>query len=220
MKFTRFIHTGLIVSFFTLLSVSAGAIPNESREEILLSGPRFHDVLDAALKSDGLSASEMISWKKKIKAAAFLPTLYAGYDHSLKRGVGSGTSENVSISSGVVSIGPQESDYDYDADLGQVVRVRAVWRLDETIFNRDLFSWSREMRSHLQLKHQVSERLFKVYRARQQLLERFLRFSNLKSRPAQKIYEEYLLLTEYLDALTGGRLSDRWYLVAKNVEEE
>lgn len=191
-----------IFIIFLILPVCAQA---ESAKNILAKQPRFSTVLKVASQTQGLSQARFKKWQKKIKASGWLPTLYTGYDHAFRESQGLSVNDNISISSGNVTIGPEDNDYDFDSNLGQTFRVRAVWKLDAVVFNRNLFQLEKDKKETYKLRQALSETLLKIYSKQQSLLKTYLYTKSSKA------YEQYSLLTEYLDFLTGGKLTNAWY---------
>jgi len=93
--------------------------------------------------------------KKRVKAAPYFPALYVGYDHSLTEREGLKVSDNISLSGGDVTIGPEDNDYNYYGYLGRTVHARAVWKLDEIIFNRNHLLIESERRELLKLRPHI-----------------------------------------------------------------
>jgi hypothetical protein len=179
-------------------------------EAILQSEPSFSNIVTAFEQEGGIHGSNLRKWEKKIKKAPWLPTLYLGYTHSFSEGQNYGVSDNISISSGTVTIGPAENDYDLDEDVGQTVRVRAVWRLNEIVFNRNYFLLAKEKRDHFKQRSEMLAKLHKLYEQRYLFLAKYLHAPK-RSTKASLFYTKYWLLTEYLDAITGGVFQNMWW---------
>lgn len=182
-----------------------------SFDPILSSEPEFYQILEVYFRREGLRGSDLSDYERRIKKAPYLPTLYLGYDHALKKTQGLSVNDNISISSGNITIGPEDNDYDYDENLGNTIRVRAVWRLDELIFNSNYLALSRERRGMVGLRSVLEKEIYKLYEARYQILFQYLENKNQSSKKADLFYAKYLLLTNQLDALTGKEFAKQWW---------
>jgi len=180
-------------------------------QKIVSKEPVFSDIVKAYLKREGLENDYLKSWQKRIKIAPMLPKLYAGYDHSFKESQGHSVTDNISVSSGTVTIGPEDNDYDFDSDLGRVIRVRAVWNLNELIFNRNYFSLSKERRDVAKTRYVLIQNLFTIYRDRHQYLVEYFKYRRSSKLRATESFEHYILLTERLNSLTGGVFENMWW---------
>lgn len=184
--------------------------------KIISSEPSFSEILNVYYMGEGLTNHHIHKWQRKIKTAPLLPTLYAGYDHSLSESQGLSINDNISVSDGTVTIGPEDNDVDFDEDLKHTFRVRAVWRLDELVFNRDNFLLAREWRSVTHSRSELGQKLYQLYEKRCASLMQYLEFKNVAASKARVFYSRYLLLTDHLDALTGGRFHKKWWKKERN----
>lgn len=202
--------------FYILLILTSFEVKAQTFKQAVEPEPSFSTILKAASQVQGLSQDRFKKWQKKIKASGWLPTLYTGYDHAFRESQGLSVNDNISISSGNVTIGPEDNDYDFDSNLGQTFRVRAVWKLDNVMFNRNLFQLEKDKKETYKLRQNLSESLMKVYAKRRALLKKFLilkRSGAITS--SNRVYEQYNLLTEYLDFLTANRFHSVWYRRSK-----
>ncbi|MBF0106164.1 MAG: hypothetical protein HQM16_12655 [Deltaproteobacteria bacterium] len=180
-------------------------------QKFRVNEPSLSEILEQYYQREGLGLSHIAQWMRRIKKAAYLPTLYLGYDHAIKENQGFSITDNTSISSGVVTLGPEDNDYDYDSNLGRTIRARAVWKLDETVFNRNYFELSRERRDVVKIRFETGQKITKIYEQRQAVLIKYLHPAHFKGAKAAIAYAQYLVLTEELDALTGGVYHQRWW---------
>jgi hypothetical protein len=192
--------------------VFANVPPDVARfVEIKAAEPSFADVLKIYLQGEHLDGREFRSWKNRIRTAPFLPTLYAGYDHQIKKGASAGVDGTTSISGGIVTVGPDENNYDFDSDLGQAVHVRAVWELSDVAFSRYEFAAASVRQRDVQLRGRAEEALYKIYESRHLYLAQYLASRGGSGGKAVSAYARYLELTDRLDALTGGEYSNRFW---------
>jgi hypothetical protein len=189
-----------ILFLFYLLAASVDAHAKE---------PSFAEISKAFVIHEGLRGNELAHWEKLIKRAPYLPTLYVGYDRQLKQSQTIKVSDTVSIAGGDVTVGPEQGDTNLNNDLGNVFRVRAVWQLDQVMFNRDLFALARERRDLSVTRQKLISELFKVYDQRAQALAAYQ--SAHHSPKAAAYYAKYLSLTSRLDEATNGQFSDRFW---------
>ncbi|EKD50431.1 MAG: hypothetical protein ACD_62C00544G0013 [uncultured bacterium] len=178
--------------------------------------PSYADILFAYFKDKGITTSSLERLKKRVKAAPYFPALYVGYDHSLTEREGLKVSDNISLSGGDVTIGPEDNDYNYYGYLGRTVHARAVWKLDEIIFNRNHLLIESERRELLKLQKTIGDDLYKIYEDRYLYLIRYLQAKgHLQSKAMY--YAKYLSLTDRIDAITGGQFHDRWWREQKQI---
>lgn len=151
---------------------------------------------------------EMDGWRKKTKIAAALPRLQVGFQRDLKDTVSLTTRDNVSISDGDVFIGPNESNYDQNFNQGTVIAVKALWYLDELVFNRNMLAASSERRDWVRERNRVLQQVTDAYFTRLRLI------AELKKKtdpPPLREKKKFLLdqATAVIDADTGGWFSQR-----------
>lgn len=175
------------------------------------SEPSFSQILECYYKREQITNDHLTKLEKKAKVAPLLPQIYLGYDRSLKEDQGLATGDNISISGGEVTIGPDESDYDYSENVGQTVHVRAVWKLDELVFNRNMLLVAQERRDLSKLRSDLSGNLHKIYDQRYLSLLCYLQMKGSSPAKSQQYYVKYISLTEQLDALTGRAFHEEWW---------
>ena len=153
----------------------------------------------------GLNFKKFQDLEKRIRKAAYLPILSLGYDHQLKESESLSVNDNISISGGKVTIGPEDNDIDFDNDVGQTFRARAVWQLDGLLFNRYELSLAKQQIDLMKLKQGYAKELYHIYEKRYQALFEYFRHKGGAPSKAGVFYSKYLLLTDLLDALTGEK---------------
>lgn len=187
----------IILSFLIAVPVAAwgASAAGASAAGTLL--PSMQEVQQAALRYAGFDPGEFDQMESRVRWAAALPRLQFGFDRDLKDVATLRTSDNVSLSGGDVTVGPQESSITQDFNSGTSLDVRVVWYLDELVYNEDLLDvkrerlrWNREMR---ELTDDVSRQYLK-----------YREVSRLK-KGTPDLEMEYLV--SRLDALTGGWFS-------------
>lgn len=135
--------------------------------------PSIEEVRQETIRHLGIDQHEIDSWKKKSRLSAALPRLQLGFDRDLKDVVSLTTKDSVSVAGGDVFVGPSENNFDQNFNQGTSFQVRALWYLNELIFNRDTLAASHEQREWFQQKvralQEVSAAYFTRLRLKQEL---------------------------------------------------
>lgn len=171
--------------------------------------PSFSTILETYLKQEHLTNEHVVKMQKRARRAPLLPQLYAGFDVQLKEDQSYAVGDNISISGGEVTIGPDEGDYDYSENVGTTFRVRAVWKLDELVFNRNELLISKEKQDLAKSRSTLTQDLHKIYD--QRYLSLLSYFQNTGSAKGAQYYVKYLSLTEQLNAMTGRKFEGKWW---------
>lgn len=184
----------------------AGAAPHRSSrfKEVAVTEPSFTELMQGVFDYHGIEQGIGDDWKKKLKVAPWLPDFYLGYDHVLRETTSLAIKDNISVTGTAVNVGPLDNDWGYSANRGGTLRFRAVWRLQELVFNPAQFNRSRELRDLVKTRLSLTDYIFKIYTARHELLRRYGVSQN------RRIKLQIEFLTEQLDALTDNRFSGRW----------
>jgi hypothetical protein len=206
------IFTVLTLSLFILPS-SVFAIPHASSllRNIVDHEPSFQRMCDFYLRREGLTMAHYSQWESRIHKAAYFPTLYLGYDHQLRFAQSITVNDNVSIASGIVTVGPEDSNTDFDNNIGKTFHARAVWDLSDVVFNHELFSLSKDKRDMTSMRSSFSESLHKIYDQRIQTLAYYLSLKNKSPDKASIYYAKYLSLTQRLDEMTDREFTDSFW---------
>ncbi|MBI1908812.1 MAG: hypothetical protein HYS22_01395 [Deltaproteobacteria bacterium] len=184
----------VVFIFFTsnLLAVDRSGGPDNE--------PTVQEVQEAALRYTGSNPMELESLKKKARWSAAMPRLQFGYARELKDVISLSSKDSVQVSGGNVFIGPDENDLSKNFNSGTSVDVRAVWYLNELVFNKDLLDVGVEQRNWNRERSRIASEVAELYYARRRVQEETV--NNVHGRWL-KIAE----LTAQLDALTGGWFS-------------
>lgn len=182
--------------------------PSRSFPAIKSGEPDFAEIMAAYESLHGAREGDIRSWERRLKTAAFLPTLYVGYDHQIRRAESLSVADNISLSGGVVTVGPEDNDYDLDNGLGRAVRARAVWDLGETVFNRELFALANERRRRAEREDKIAREVYEIYEARHLYLARYLGTQEGGAARAA-FYAKFCLLTDRINQLTANVFKDR-----------
>lgn len=180
-------------------------------QNILSAEPDFSEIIKTAAQIEKLDLKNIEHWERRARKAPWLPTLSFGYDRALRETDTISISDNVSVSSDNVTIGPSETDVDQSAVQGDVFRVRAVWSLDELVFSPKTLDVSGEVRELFKNRLQLSDYLFKIYSKRRELMAQYLLVQGASPAKAFLLNEQITVLTDQLDAWTDGRFQSRWW---------
>ena len=205
MKFYKTHLSSLLIYLFLFFTSSVNAASSVSFQKIKSAEPSFKDIMSAHLRHEHLSDDEFNGWQKRIRQAPYLPKLYLGFDQQLKRSDSLSVNDNISITSGLVTEGPEDNNYDVNSDVGQVFRVRAVWDLDQLIFQHEQFSLASTRRQFAVERSREADAIYKIYEARYLCLAQYF-----TTRTAA-FYTKYLLLTDRLDEITNGVFTNRFW---------
>lgn len=150
--------------------------------------PSIQEVQQEALRFAGYDHVDVSRWQKRARWSAALPRLQVGFSRDARRTVSLDTKDSVSVSGGNILVGPAENNFDDDVRNSTGIDVRAVWYLNELVFNRDSLDVSAEQRrwnqDRLRLLDQVNRSFFE-----------------------RRVSSNKDFVTAQLDALTGGWFS-------------
>jgi hypothetical protein len=170
--------------------------------------PSIQQVQQVAIRYLSYDQHQIDQWDKKAKLAAALPRIQVGFQRELKDVVSLTTKDNVSISDGDVFIGPSETNFDQNFNQGTVIGVKALWYLDQLIFNRDMLAASAERREWVRERNRVLQQVSEAYFTRRRLIQELKR----RTDPLLLREKKKLLLDQaaaVLDADTGGWFSEQ-----------
>ncbi len=121
-------------------------------------------ILEAAtLRRAGLDPRVIQRWQKKSRLAAALPQLQVGFEQKAVQQNTSVIQDSISVTSSGVAIGPESNRVDQDIGGNQGFEFKAVWSLNEILFNHDELDVSREARDLLIFRSQLVEDLHHSY---------------------------------------------------------
>jgi hypothetical protein len=189
-----------LLLFLVLIPFTAAASEPSAPE------PSVQEVQQEAVRYLGYDPSQMDGWDRKARHSAMLPRLQVGFQRDLKDTVSLTTRDNVSVSDGDVFVGPNENNFDQNFNQGTSFGVKALWYLDQLIFNRDILAVSAQKREWVRERSRVLQQVTEAYFTRRRLI------AELKSKkdPLPVREKKKLLLdqaTAVIDAQTGGWFS-------------
>lgn len=170
--------------------------------------PEFSEIVHVVFRNEKMGWNEVRTLRKKMKLAPWLPQLYIGYDKSIRDVQSISITDNISVTSQGVVVGPNDSDFDQSLNNADAIRLRAVWNLDETIYHPDRLALIRYEQDLSKTRLQLGQQVFQLYSKRREAQVAYLR-----SHATDKslLLEKILLLTDQLDALTNGVFVGRWW---------
>lgn len=208
-----------IISALFLLFVSAeilAAVKGEVLSRLLQNEPTFTEIVRAALREEKLDLGRISEWRKRMKIAPFFPTLAVGYDRTLRETDVLSITDNISVTSSAVTVGPQGSDLDQTILQGDVLKFRAAWSLSDLLFHPSSLPSSRESREITESRFAVNDALFKTHSERRLLIREWNRYDRTSPK-ALHLCDKISLLTEKLDSLTANLFADRWWSCASSL---
>ena len=187
--------------FLILILVLFFSSPCQAKE------PSVREVQEAAIRTMGFDHQEMDRWKSQSRWSAALPRLQAGFQRDLKDVVRLTTQDSISITSGDVVVGPRSNNFLQDFNQGTSFDVKAVWFLNELVFNRDSLAASHERRDWVRERSRTLQEVTTAYFTRIRLKEELKkRRDPISVREKKKILLDQASAT--LDAFTGGWFSE------------
>ena len=159
----------------------------------------------ACLDYLGMHPRQIKQWYKRAKWSNALPKLQVGFDQNSQDNVTSVLQDNISVTSAGVTIGPDSNRIDNYFNNKSGFEVKAIWYLDQLVFNQDMLLISREARDHYLIRQKVLQELHGAYFELKSLLVS-IEGMGLVPDPMTQIKMEQLAAR--LDSLTGGRFSE------------
>lgn len=164
--------------------------------------PPLERLEQAALARAGLDPTKIGRWERNARRAVALPRLQVGYEQQSQNNNTAVIQDSISVTASGITIGPESNRVDQDFGNDRGFEVKAVWALDELLFNRDELEISRESRDLYLLRGRLQEDLHQAYF---ELKSQLLRFE-LEPETAQDPFERLKAQQwmERLNSLSGG----------------
>ncbi|MCC7345306.1 MAG: hypothetical protein IT573_10230 [Deltaproteobacteria bacterium] len=184
----------LMALFLHPASTLAASLPD--------SLPPLERLEQAALARAGLDPAKIGRWERNARRAVALPRLQVGYEQKAQNNNTAVIQDSISVTASGITIGPESNRVDQDFGNDRGFEVKAVWALDELLFNRDELEISRESRDLYLLRGRLQEDLHQAYF---ELKSQLLRFE-LEPETAQDPFERLKAhqWMERLNSLSGG----------------
>jgi hypothetical protein len=169
--------------------------------------PDIYDVQKAALDYARIKPDELSDMKRRAKMAAALPRIQVGAKKSFQNDIDISINDNVSVTTDGTTIGPETTDLQQSSDDNTAIEVKAVWSLNELVFNHDMLDIAEEARYQIRERRQI---LSEVNRLFFEWLE-LAKGIESRNAPKKQFQSPYRIeeLTAELDALTGGWFSNQ-----------
>ena len=174
--------------------VSARSLPD--------SLPPLEQLEKAALSHSGMNPEKITRWERNARRAVALPRLQIGYEQQAQNTNTAVIQDSISVTSSGITVGPESNRVDQDFGNDRGFEVKAVWALDELLFNRDELEISRESRDLLLVRSRLQDDLHQSYFELKAQLLRFSLDPETREDPFEVLKAQQLM--ERLNSLTGG----------------
>ncbi len=190
-------------SFFAILAAIL-VLPHISLAQPL-PAPDVTEVQKIALEYARIRPDDLSDYKKRTRMAALLPSFQIGVQQNFQNNIDIAINENVSVTSAGSTIGPETSDINQRSNNNSSIEVKAVWQLNELIYNKDMLDVAQEARMQARDRRQILADVNKLYYEWLELKNGIKRPKNPKLPPPSP-YRLQQVVAE-LDSLTGGWFS-------------
>lgn len=170
-----------------------------------LNLPDIREVQKIALDYARIRPDELTDLKKRTRRAAALPHIQIGAKRVMQNNIDIAINDNVSVTSSGTSIGPETSDIQQDVNNDTSIEVKAVWNLNELIFNRDMLDVAEEARFQMRERRLLISEVNKLYFE----LERLFHEKPISKNPLLLLKIQKNEIIANLDSLTGGWFSNQ-----------
>lgn len=194
----------LISSFFLSIllgaaKVSAANFPTPDQL------PALELLEQATLSRAGLQPDKIQRWQRNARRAVALPRLQVGFEQADQQNNTAVIQDSISVTSSGITVGPESNRVDQDFGNDRGFEVKAVWALDELLFNRDEIEISREARDLTMIRGRIQEELRDTYFLLKAQLWRFQADPNSRLDLAEVLQAQQRVAR--LDSLSGGAFS-------------
>jgi hypothetical protein len=167
--------------------------------------PALELLEQSALSRAGLQPDKIQRWQRNARRAVALPRLQIGFEQSDQQNNTAIIQDSISVTSSGITVGPESNRIDQDFGNDRGFEVKAVWALDELLFNRDEIEISREARDLTLIRGRLQEELRDTYFLLKAQLWRFQADPALKLDPTEILQAQQRMAR--LDSLSGGAFS-------------
>lgn len=174
--------------------------------------PSFSEIMQEVFRREKLTWESSGRWEKAIKKSALLPTLSMGYDRTVRQTQALDNTDNISVTTGGVLVGPDDYNFYQTVNQGDVLRIHAVWQLGNLIFSPSLLPAFRERRELTNDRLKMTEYVYKIYAERREWLVLW-QGGKRHIKQGEDLKTKIKNLTEKLNALTGSSFEGRWKVI-------
>lgn len=200
----RFLISVFIFSFWVSQNLVAKELSIINRID---QEPLLEQVIQASLAKQKLSLQGLNQLHRRARKSAWLPKLYLGFDHSFRETSSVAISDNISVNTNGVVIGPTDSDWDQSLNQGSTLRVRAVWSLDELVYKNEELRITQQKYKVFQVRQKFIESLTKIYLQRKKFVIAWQKAPQSK----KAIYlTQAQALTSLLNHYTQNQFASDW----------
>jgi len=202
----------MIKTFFLalLLSTSTPCLAANA-PKLLEQLPPLEKLEAATLNRSGLDPEKISRWDRNARRAVALPRLQVGYEQKAQNNNTAVIQDSISVTSAGITIGPESNRVDQDFGNNRGFDVKAVWALDQLLFNHDELDISREARDLLLVRSRLQEDLHQAYYDLKTQLLHFEIDPDSAKDPFEILKAQQLM--DKLNSLSGGEF---YRLVPKN----
>lgn len=185
--------------------ISLFPLPSASMENSRISLekiPPLEQLERVVLKRAGLDPRQIQTWQKRARWSAALPRFQVGWENKFINQNTTIIQDSISVTSNGVTLGPESNRINTDLSNNQDFELKAVWSLDELLFNRNQLDISREARDLLITRQRLLGELHQsYYRLKSHLLQMQSKPASLKN-PLEQLKLDQLV--DKLNSLSGG----------------
>lgn len=169
--------------------------------------PELMAVEQAALQHAQLANDPSREWRKRARQSAAVPTLSVGVETGYLNRANFNVQDSIAVNSSGVTIGPDANNINQYATNQTMFTAKAVWSLPDTIFHRQTLTIEQQIRSRLNDRAKLSERVSALYYERLHL--KTILMATRKNQARHKLDRVALMttlqkVTGELNLITGG----------------
>ena len=168
--------------------------------------PAFNTLLEQAVAKFGLTVHQFDQWMKDARRSAWLPKVLTSYDLDFDQKSAIVIEDTISVTSTDITVGPPESQENYNIARGQGVTLRMQWDLAPLIYHRDQLLLERERHAVFKDRLSLARDLYDAVKKREALAFRYYFMPDGAERLS--LAAERHSLTAFIASLTDIPLTD------------
>jgi len=184
------------------------ATPAPTVEEIMVNfigEPSINDVHRTALDYAKIHQNQFTQWRRNVRQRALLPeTFQVTVGHDTDDDTDYARSKSISLSSGTVTIGPDDETWEHDTDDDWDYELRLKWNFQDYVFHTDMLRVSAETEDQVELRQDILNEVTKLYFDRRRLQIEMILDNDVDVYSQMKRAIRLEELNAALDAMTGG----------------